>query len=287
MKSINIPVVAFGAGSQPPEAEPLDYLPIPRAEPLRTPLPPENARPEALAAAAAIIDELASAMRSHVLGGLDYPRLSVKGMPHAVRHTLNDALGQGEVSVIVRGLNGADGWRIQETAFAGVWRVQRTGLDGGLTEDRIEACVMPDVVMRAAREGTTPRLDIARLPEGVMNAPAIVRELQHQVEAYTPGRAPHVINLSLLPLAPADHEGLARVLGEGQIAMLSRGFGNCRITATDIRGVWRVQYFNSMSTLILDTLEVVDVPEAARATADDYDESIERLVELAGWLREG
>ena len=41
-----------------------------------------------------------------------------------------------------------------------------------------------------------------------------------------------------------------------------------------------------MNTLILDTIEVVDIPEAARAADEDYAESIERLGELLAWLRE-
>jgi hydrogenase-1 operon protein HyaF len=48
-----------------------------------------------------------------------------------------------------------------------------------------------------------------------------------------------------------------------------------------------VRYFNSMNTLILDTIEVVDIPEAARAAAEDFADSIERLRELLSWLREG
>jgi len=40
-----------------------------------------------------------------------------------------------------------------------------------------------------------------------------------------------------------------------------------------------VQYFNSMDQLILNTLEVVQVPEAALAAREDYEDSIERLKE--------
>jgi hydrogenase-1 operon protein HyaF len=47
-----------------------------------------------------------------------------------------------------------------------------------------------------------------------------------------------------------------------------------------------VRYFNTMNTVILDTIEVVDLPEAARAADDDYDDSLLRLVELLAWLRE-
>ena len=68
--------------------------------------------------------------------------------------------------------------------------------------------------------------------------------------------------------------------------MISRGFGNCRITSTGARDVWRVQYFNNMNTLILNTIEVVDVPEVALAAAEDLVDSRERLAELVTWMSE-
>ncbi len=68
------------------------------------------------------------------------------------------------------------------------------------------------------------------------------------------------------------------------MAIISRGFGNCHITSTGVRDVWRVQYFNSMNTLILNTIEIVDVPEVALAAAEDLDDSRERLAELIDWM---
>jgi hydrogenase-1 operon protein HyaF len=47
-----------------------------------------------------------------------------------------------------------------------------------------------------------------------------------------------------------------------------------------------VQYFNNMQTLILNTLEIVDVPEVAVAAGDDLADSRERLSELLGWMGE-
>jgi hydrogenase-1 operon protein HyaF len=38
-------------------------------------------------------------------------------------------------------------------------------------------------------------------------------------------------------------------------------------------GVWRVQFFNSMDTLILDTLEVTDMPEVVLAAPEDLSDS--------------
>jgi hydrogenase-1 operon protein HyaF len=72
----------------------------------------------------------------------------------------------------------------------------------------------------------------------------------------------------------------------GPVAILSRGFGNCRITSTSLRNLWRVQYFNSMQTLILNTLEVVEVPEVAMAALDDLADSRERMRELLDWMGE-
>jgi hydrogenase-1 operon protein HyaF len=50
--------------------------------------------------------------------------------------------------------------------------------------------------------------------------------------------------------------------------------------------VWRVQYFNNMNTLILNTIEVVTVPEVVLAAAEDLSDTRERLVELVDWMGE-
>jgi hydrogenase-1 operon protein HyaF len=50
--------------------------------------------------------------------------------------------------------------------------------------------------------------------------------------------------------------------------------------------VWWVQYFNSMDQIILNTLEVVGVPEAALAADEDFQESIVRLGEWLSVMRE-
>jgi hydrogenase-1 operon protein HyaF len=67
---------------------------------------------------------------------------------------------------------------------------------------------------------------------------------------------------------------------------MSRGFGNCRITSTGTRDVWRVQYFNSMNTLILNTIEVVEMPEVVLASAQDLVDTRKRLAELVDWMSE-
>lgn len=287
MKDFPIPVVSTATGPLPSEDREFDYMRMPGAEPLHTPIPPQDAAPRALAAAAAVVEQLLEAMGRHRPGAPGGPSFSLKAMAPAALEALNDSLGQGEVSALVGGRNGGSAWRAQETAFAGVWRVRKEDAGGAILEDLLEAGDLPSVVKDAASRVPAAPLDAAALPAGVMNAPAIVEELRHHARRVKPGAPAHVVNLSFMPLAPADHEGLDAVLGQGPVAILSRGFGNCQIDATNARGIWRVRYFNSMSTLILDTLEVVDFPESARACGEDYDDSIGRLRDLLRWLREG
>jgi hydrogenase-1 operon protein HyaF len=86
-----------------------------------------------------------------------------------------------------------------------------------------------------------------------------------------------VVNFTLLPHTEDDLSWLDAALGEGAVTILSRGYGNCRVTATALAGVWRVQFFNSMDTLILDTLEVTDMPEVVLAAPEDLSDSARRL----------
>jgi len=118
-----------------------------------------------------------------------------------------------------------------------------------------------------------------------MNSPSVLREIGARMRLRRGARA-HVVNLTLLPLTPDDHAVLEAALPAGPVALMSRGFGNCRITSTLARDVWRVQYFNSMSTLILNTIEVVDVPEVALAAVEDLADSRVRLAELVAWMSE-
>jgi hydrogenase-1 operon protein HyaF len=113
-----------------------------------------------------------------------------------------------------------------------------------------------------------------------MNALPILAELESRCELYRRERTPHTINLTLLPLSDADVAFLDGRLGRGPVAMLSRAYGRCQIISTQVADVWWVRYYNAMSTLILNTLEVVDVPQVACAAPEDLTDSRERLEEI-------
>jgi hydrogenase-1 operon protein HyaF len=143
---------------------------------------------------------------------------------------------------------------------------------------------VPPVARERAQRAATTHLAALETPRGAMNSPALLTEIREQVLRFRPGQAPHVINLTLLPLTPEDQAVLEQAAPVGPVAILSRGFGNCRITSTALRNLWRVQYFNSMQTMILNTFEVVEVPEVAMAAAEDLLDSRERLCELLDWM---
>jgi hydrogenase-1 operon protein HyaF len=47
---------------------------------------------------------------------------------------------------------------------------------------------------------------------------------------------------------------------------------------------WRVVYYNSQDVVILNTVEIGDLPEVAQAAREDLEDSHERLAEVLQWL---
>jgi hydrogenase-1 operon protein HyaF len=280
MKDFPIPVRASGPGSQTEDAE-LSYVPFPRDVATFSMPQVPDAEAEAMVAAHGLLARFVDAM-----GQRDALPLELAGFHPGAIDVLNQTLGEGEVSVRIAFRNGESrDVRIQETVFAGVWRERHYDHDGRVAHDYLYAGSIPPVVLELAQRGANAVLaPQTALAPGAMNAPALLSEIRHQVQAYKTQQAPHVINLTLLPLTPEDMELLERAVPVGPVTILSRGFGNCRISSTGLRNLWRVQYFNNMQTLILNTLEVVRVPEVALAADEDLAESRERLAELVEWM---
>jgi hydrogenase-1 operon protein HyaF len=284
MKSLSIPVRVIGPGSQP-EEEPLQYLDIPREmDTFHMPLVPERADVEALAEARDVLQEFLDVFEAWDPSlETPGPRLDLRTLSPAALTIVNEMLGDGEVSVKLDGRRRA---HIQESVFAGIWRVCELDSAERMLGDWIEGGTIPEIVLETAHAAAAPSPAMVEMVEGAMNSPALLHEIREQVASRPAGRAAHVINLTLFPLTPEDHRVLERALPVGPVAIISRGFGNCRITSTLARHVWRVQYFNTMNTLILNTLEIVDTPEVALAAPEDLADSRERLAELIAWMSE-
>ncbi len=288
MNDFPLPVMtpwsALGPGSQPGEEDgaELVYLPMPKA--MSTYRPPVLPEPEDAAQhpeGIHTLERLLEILDDYRTG--DAPRvLDLSALPAGDREMINQALGEGEVSIL---LAGRAGIRVQETRLTGVWRTQGDRQDGRPI-DTIEVADIPRLVRATAFTGAEQQIDLSDTPpEGVINAPSVLVELNEQAAAWRPGTPPHVINLTLLPQTEADLAHLDNTLGHGPISILSRGYGNCRISATRLANCWWVRHYNSDERLILNTLEVVDVPAAALAAQGDMEDSAERLAEILEAVR--
>ena len=75
-------------------------------------------------------------------------------------------------------------------------------------------------------------------------------------------------------------------LGTGGLLVLSRGYGNCRISSTRLRHCWRVVYYNSADSVILNSVEITDMPDVATAAPEDMRDAHERLADILCVLSE-
>jgi hydrogenase-1 operon protein HyaF len=286
MKDFPIPVVAIGIGpGSQPEEETLDYLPMPQGmETFRAPVLPE---PEDVAechqARRALREALAQLERVRH-GGANLG-VDLTGLPAADLQLINQVLGEGEVSAVVSGGDSGYELRVQESVFAGVWRVV-CSVNGMVSSDTIELGAVPQALKTAALEDVLPTVLRwqGALPPNVQNAPTLLAEIEDQWRVWRTGQPAHVVNLTLLPMSVEDIGFLDHHLGTGRVVILSRGYGNCRITNTRMPNCWRVVYYNSQDLVILNTVEVVELPDVAQAAREDLDDSHDRLTEVLAWV---
>jgi hydrogenase-1 operon protein HyaF len=277
MTSISLPI--FGQGSQPAEQDgvALEYLQMPQE--MTTYFMPRisaDLNGQDLTQALSVLRQLQQNLAA-------FPSVSapieLMQLDTGNRRFIDELLGEGEVSVIC---SGEQYIRIQESVLAGVWRLQTLNAQRQIINDALEVGIIPLRLSQWAFNSAAGQIDTywTAVPLGVMNAPPLLTELNAKIAGYRPGSEAHTINLSLLPQTEQDLAFLAQRLGGGSVTILSRGYGNCRITATGTNFVWWVQYFNSEDTLILNTLEVSDIPSVACASPEDISDSCERLQEI-------
>lgn len=280
-----IPVVTVGPGSQAEDTE-LDYMPMPQGmQTYAMPLLPEPEQLAGLDGAKRVLGAVLVALEQ-AAGGGQPEAIDLAGLDAANLALVNQVLGEGEVSARVEGAHSV---RIQESIFAGVWRCV-TSDGAAIVADRVEVGPVPELLIGAARAFAVAAGGIAvpaALPDGVMNAPSIVAELNEHILNWHPGQPAHVVNLTLLPLSPEDVAFLEQALAGGSVLILSRGYGNCRILSTPLPNCWRVVYYNSADTILLNTVEVTVIPDVACAAPEDLADSAERLAEVLDWVAQG
>lgn len=219
--------------------------------------------------------KVADALQSH---GPDkpHPVFELNDLSDPERKLLAEILGEGEVHAMVSGETPA---QIAESVMAGLWLVRETDADGAVVREYLEVGDVPGLVRQAA-VATGTEFDPGQPPEGAMNVMPVLAEIAERASAYMSGQRNHVISFTLLPMTEADQTHLQTALGPGPVHMVSRGYGRCRVLATGVRHVWAVQYFSANDEVILDTVEIGDVPKAACAEQEDFEDSAERLQEI-------
>ncbi|PHS70718.1 MAG: hydrogenase expression/formation protein [Methylophaga sp.] len=277
-RPINIPVV--GEGSQPQEAGDENFnFDKPPGEMYTYDVPriPEPEEVEDLNIAKEMLANLFYAIDGYKVGDAAIV-FDISDMDPANIDLVNQVLNEGEVSVLYQADTAI---HIQESVLTGIWRVRHLNEAGVAISDVIEVADIPSIVPQKAFAQSTPLIaDLQNLPEGVLNSPPLIIEIAEKIEQWQPGDVNHVINLTLLPLSTEDLNFLGHCLGVGPITILSRGYGNCRIGSTEKKNVWWVKYYNSEDILILNTIEIVDVPGVAIAAPEDIVDSAERLKEI-------
>ncbi|MCB1335300.1 MAG: hydrogenase expression/formation protein [Roseivivax sp.] len=278
VNNFQLPPMGFGPGSQPPEedGQDLDYMQMPQDMRTYSAHIPEMGQDQDLAPALDLLSAIAAAADRCGRGGAGSV-FDLAPLDAANRRLIAETMGEGEVSVK---MHGKPAVAAQESVFAGVWCLKGAGIDS------IEVGPVPAAARTAAFVARKPAIGtLAPRPAGVVNAPALLVELIDKSAHFAPGAEAHVVNLTLLPHTEADLEWLDAALGAGSVSILSRGYGNCRIEATAQAHVWRVQFFNSMDVLILDTFEVTAMPEVALAAPEDLADSGARILEVLEAIR--
>ena len=279
MTTNSIPVSFTGPGSQPLEegTAPLEFISLPtEMSRYRAPDMPEPEQVQHLQGAKAVTDWLQQALSEYRVGAEPWIA-DISALDEANRELVNQILGEGEVSLKY---NEGVTVKMQESVLAGIWRTFYLDEAGCIVRDLIEVCDVPVLAHRRPQADAVAALTRQEAPEDVMNALPILTELQEQVSRWRPGAPAYVINLTLLPLSEGDTRFLGEALGQGPVETLSRGYGDCKISSTACPGIWWVRYTNSMGTLILNTLEVTEIPAVACAAQEDLDDSRQRFSEL-------
>jgi len=297
MKKIEIPVMAeftpmpgsaavVGPGSQPADSDgaEMTFMDLPSGmTTFEAPMIPEPDEINGLESAISMTEDMLSALKSYRVG--DKPCvIELDHLDEKNRLFYNQLLGDGEVSVQC---NGDIKAKIQESVLAGVWRVQYLDDKQNIIRDTMEIADIPGLVSEMTFQNAAESLDVSKLkiPEDVYNAAPLLAEISDKLPEYSADKEVHIINLSLLPHTEEDIKYLSDSLGIGPIIILSRGYGNCRISSTGTQNVWWVQYFNSQDTLILNTLEISKVPDVACASQEDIEDSAQRLDEILNIYR--
>lgn len=101
------------------------------------------------------------------------------------------------------------------------------------------------------------------------NAWPLMMEIAEMVRTLVDSGETAAIDLSALPLTPADKEWLKERLGSGQIHVTLEAEGQSSLDETACPGVWWVTHRDTRDRVMAEFIEVTLVPDLVKAHPDD------------------
>ena len=101
------------------------------------------------------------------------------------------------------------------------------------------------------------------------NAAPLLRELDESLRRLLESGETSAIDLSALPLTPADLDWLRDNLGTGEIAISLQADGESTLNETACPGIWWVTHCNEAGAVTSQFIEVAFVPELVKAHPQD------------------
>jgi hydrogenase-1 operon protein HyaF len=109
------------------------------------------------------------------------------------------------------------------------------------------------------------------------NAQPLLRELAEQLRRLLQAGEVSAIDLSALPLTPADIDWLQQKLGTGEISVSLQANGESTLNETACPGVWWVTHYNEQGAVTSRFIEVTFVPDLVKAHPEDIAIGLENL----------
>ena len=109
------------------------------------------------------------------------------------------------------------------------------------------------------------------------NAPPLLREISELLRRLLESGETAAIDLSALPLTPADLDWLQDRLGQGEIAITLQASGESTLNETACPGVWWVTHRNENGAVASQFIEIAFVPDLVKAHPQDVEWGRERL----------
>ena len=103
------------------------------------------------------------------------------------------------------------------------------------------------------------------------NAQPLLHELVEAAGRLLETGETSAIDLSALPLTPADLDWLRDKLGAGEISVTLQAIGESTLNETACPGVWWVTHHNEQGAITSQFLEVAFVPELVKADPHDVE----------------